>query len=133
MFSLLFFFFFFVFFFFHHFRWTKVDGVPSLAELISREGFLFKIIVEGESFVKLRENGSLKNNYVLRFDSSCHLLFASSKKQIDVCALKEVRLGFLTQTFLSFAEKHQVNENCAFSLLYEVEGAALPEVNFTLF
>jgi hypothetical protein len=105
--------------------------VPSLAELISREGHVYKIIVEGDSFGKLRENGALQPNYVLRFDSSCHVLHAASKKQIDVCALKEVRLGFLTQTFLSFGEKHQINETCAFSLLYESEASQLPKVQQT--
>lgn len=125
------------FFFFFSLRFflsfCQVDNVPSLAEMISREGHLFKIVVEGESFAKLRENGTLKSSYVLRFDSSCLVLFAGAKKQIDVCALKEVRLGFLTQPFLSFAEKHRVDENAAFSLLYEVEGSPLPKVQIRSF
>ena len=109
-------------------RAQQVDGVPSLAELISREGPMFKIVVEGQAFGKLMENGAFKSEYVLRFEPSCHILQAGKKQRIDVCRLKEVRLGFLTQTFLSFAEKHGLREECCFSVVYEREGGQLPHI-----
>jgi phosphatidylinositol phospholipase C delta len=106
----------------------QVDGVPSLAELVSREGPMFKIVVEGQAFGKLMENGTLKSEYVLRLEPSCHVLQAGKKQLVDVCRLKEVRIGFLTQTFLLHAEKHGLLEECCFSLVYEREGGQLPQI-----
>ncbi len=89
---------------------------------------MFKIVVEGQAFGKLMENGSFKADYVLRFEPSCHLLQAGKKHTVDVCRLKEVRIGFLTQTFLSHAEKHGLEERCCFSVVYEREGEQIPHI-----
>jgi hypothetical protein len=51
---------------------------------MSREGALYKIIIEGEKFKKLHEKGKLQQDYQLRFDPSLHILYAGKKKQIDI-------------------------------------------------
>ena len=113
----------------------RVDGIPSLAELMAREGPVFKIIVEGQAFKRVLDSGKVVDEFYLTFGPSLHTLFCyrgnrtKKKTAIDVEALKEVRVGLLTHTMLDYADKLKIDEKCALSLVYETAGGgALPTI-----
>lgn len=100
--------------------------MPSLAEIVSRElTGAYKTLVEGENMRIINKKGKVKPVF-LQMTPTCHMLKVAGasyclclriaevpcahrqvgKTVVDVAQIQEVRIGFLTQTMLSFAADH---------------------------
>ena len=78
------------------------------------------------AFEKLK-SGSRKN-YNVTLDGSGTFLRAGTKKTIDITHVKEIRVGYMTQEFLTHGEAKKIPEPHAISIVYHDEKSVRPKI-----